>query len=78
MAASIFNKSLAFGPKAPYHLSQALLVELVFTFVLSYVVLAVAVSAVTKTTQFFGLAIGFCVVVGGFACGSVSGQVPNS
>ena len=32
----------------------------IFTFNLSFVVLAVAVSTLTKTPHFFGLAIGFC------------------
>eukprot|EP00435_Cladocopium_sp_Y103_P025485 s2117_g6.t1 len=65
------------GPKGPYHLTSALLMELIFTFTLAYVVLSVAVFAVTKSSHFFGLAIGFCVVVGGFAAGSVSGGALN-
>jgi len=78
IGAGIFGQHMtSLGPKAPYFLSNALLVELVFTFTLAYVVLSVAVSAVTKTTHFFGLAIGFCVVVGGFACGNVSGGSLN-
>lgn len=40
--------------KPPYHLSQALVGELIFTFILSYVVLCVAVSSSTKTPQLFG------------------------
>mmetsp|Transcript_38743 Transcript_38743/g.92567 ORF Transcript_38743/g.92567 Transcript_38743/m.92567 type:complete len:454 (+) Transcript_38743:65-1426(+) len=79
IAMGVFGSSaaLSFGPKAPFHLSQAMAAEFFFTFNLSFVVLAVAVSALTKTSHFFGLAIGFCVVVGGFACGSVSGGALN-
>ncbi|CAJ1449664.1 unnamed protein product [Effrenium voratum] len=69
--------ALNFGPKAPFHLGQAMMAEFIFTFNLSFVVLAVAVSTLTKTPHFFGLAIGFCVVVGGFACGSISGGALN-
>jgi len=78
IATGMFSKPIApFGAKAPYHLTQALLGELVFTFTLSYVVLCVAVSGLTKASHFFGLAIGFCVVVGGFAMGNVSGGSLN-
>eukprot|EP00441_Pelagodinium_beii_P019355 CAMPEP_0197668156 /NCGR_PEP_ID=MMETSP1338-20131121/68415_1 /TAXON_ID=43686 ORGANISM="Pelagodinium beii, Strain RCC1491" /NCGR_SAMPLE_ID=MMETSP1338 /ASSEMBLY_ACC=CAM_ASM_000754 /LENGTH=456 /DNA_ID=CAMNT_0043247527 /DNA_START=15 /DNA_END=1385 /DNA_ORIENTATION=- len=51
--------------------------ELVFTFVLCYVVLCVAVSETTKATHLFGLAIGSCVTVGGFAIGGISGGSMN-
>jgi len=52
--------------------------EMLFTFVLCYVVLAVATTKVTKTkTQFFGLAIGSCVTSGGIAIGTISGGVLN-
>eukprot|EP00435_Cladocopium_sp_Y103_P055282 s943_g18.t1 len=78
LVVGIFSKSMApFGAKAPYHMTQALLGELIFTFTLSYVVLCVAVSDLTKASHLFGLAIGFCVVVGGFAVGNVSGGSLN-
>ncbi|CAE7547205.1 NIP2-3 [Symbiodinium natans] len=77
IAVSTFSTHSTFGPKAPYSLGQALIAELVFTYVLTFVVLAVAVSQVTKSTQFFGLAIGFCVVVGGFGIGGISGGALN-
>jgi len=78
IAVGVFGKPMpAFGPKTGYFLTQALLGELIFTFTLSYVVLCVAVSSITKASHFFGLAIGFCVVVGGFAMGNVSGGSLN-
>lgn len=51
--------------------------EFVFTFVLCYVVLCVAVSSRTKSTQMFGFLIGSCVTVGGCAIGSISGGSLN-
>merc|ERR1719215_307284 len=65
------------GATAPYTLLQALIAEAVFTFLLSFTVLCVAVSALTKASQYFGLAIGFCVVVGGFGIGGISGGALN-
>jgi len=56
-------------------LIQAGIIEMVFTFVLCYVVLAVATlskpdSQKTKQNFYFGLAIASCVTAGGFAAGS--------
>merc|ERR1719443_308320 len=55
---------------------QALIAELVFTFVLCFVVLSVA-TAKQSLNEYFGLAIGMCVVVGGFAIGKISGASLN-
>lgn len=52
------------------------LLETLFTFVLCFVVLAVATSQ-KPSKDFFGLAIGSCVTVGGFAAGAVGGGVLN-
>eukprot|EP00490_Sorites_sp_Unknown_P008949 CAMPEP_0114696950 /NCGR_PEP_ID=MMETSP0191-20121206/73202_1 /TAXON_ID=126664 /ORGANISM="Sorites sp." /LENGTH=456 /DNA_ID=CAMNT_0001995369 /DNA_START=65 /DNA_END=1435 /DNA_ORIENTATION=+ len=51
--------------------------EIVFTFLLCFVVLCVAVSERTKASHMFGLAIGSCVTVGGFAIGGISGGSLN-
>ena len=51
--------------------------EIVYTFVLCLVVLCVAVSERTKASHMFGLAIGSCVTVGGFAIGGISGGSLN-
>ncbi|CAJ1354707.1 unnamed protein product [Effrenium voratum] len=51
--------------------------EIVYTFVLCFVVLCVAVSERTKASHLFGLAIGSCVTVGGFAIGGISGGSLN-
>jgi aquaporin Z len=58
-------------------MGAAFVVELLFTFALVYVVLNVATSKDHPNNSFYGLAIGFTVMVGAFAVGSVSGGVFN-
>jgi aquaporin Z len=55
----------------------ALGVELLFTFALAYVVLNVATAKATAGNSYFGLAIGFTVLVGAFAAGDLSGGAFN-
>lgn len=55
----------------------ALLVEVIFTFMLALVVLNVAVSKETHGNSFYGLAIGFTIAVAVFAGGPISGGVFN-
>jgi len=69
--------SFPLGPVGTHTWAQASIAEIVFTFVLCFVVLCAAVSEKTKTTQMFGLAIGSCVTVGGFAIGGISGGSLN-
>merc|ERR1719352_1089485 len=71
------GQAFPLGPGAGYKTSQALTAETAFTFVLVLVVLCAAVEAKTKTENFFGLAIGSCVTVGGCAIGAVSGGSLN-
>jgi len=71
------GKSFPLGPQPGYKYGQVAVAEIVFTFVLCYVVLAVAVSRQAKSESMFGLAIGSCVTVGGFAIGSISGGSLN-
>jgi len=56
---------------------QALVAEFVFTFALVYVVLNVATARGTEGNSFYGLAIGFTVLVGALAVGSISGGAFN-
>jgi len=51
---------------------RALLAEFLFTFALCYVVLNTATSKGTAGNSFYGLAIGFTVMVGAFTVGSIS------
>lgn len=64
------------GPGRGFQWAQVGIAETVFTFVLCLVVLCVACSA-RKSTEMFGLAIGSCVTVGGFAIGNISGGSLN-
>jgi aquaporin Z len=72
-----YGETFPLGPKGEYLWSQAVYAEIAFTFVLCLVVLCVAVSSATKDPQMYGLAIGSCVTVGGFAIGSISGGCLN-
>lgn len=56
---------------------QALLAEFVFTFALAWVVLNVATTRGTEGNSYYGLAIGFTVLVGAFAVGGISGGAFN-
>jgi aquaporin Z len=58
-------------------IAPALLAEFLFTFALASVVLNVATAKATSGNSFYGLAIGFTVMTGAFAVGSVSGGVFN-
>ncbi len=65
------------GPSVEYGLIAKVLVEFLFTFALVYVVLNTATAKGTAGNSFYGLAIGFTVVVGAFAVGPVSGGAFN-
>jgi aquaporin Z len=55
----------------------ALLVEFLFTFALCLVVLNSATASGTAGNSFYGLAIGFTVMIGAFAGGDISGGAFN-
>jgi aquaporin Z len=65
------------GIPVEYNFLAKLLVEFLFTFALVYVVLNTATAKGTAGNSFYGLAIGFTVVVGAFAVGPVSGGAFN-
>src|SRR5229473_773249 len=54
-----------------------LLTEFLFTFALVWVVLNTATAKGTSGNSFYGLAIGFTVMVGAFSVGGVSGGAFN-
>ncbi|HEV3034433.1 MAG TPA: aquaporin [Solirubrobacteraceae bacterium] len=56
---------------------KMLIVEFLFTFALAYVVLNVATAKGTEGNSFYGLAIGFVVIVGAISVGWVSGAAFN-
>ena len=51
--------------------------EILFTFLLVFVILNVALSKNLKDNQFYGIAIGLTVTAGAFAVGDISGGVFN-
>lgn len=56
---------------------KALIAEFLFTFALCYVVLNVATAKATSGNSYFGWAIGFTVLAGAYAVGSVSSAAFN-
>jgi aquaporin Z len=73
----VVGKTIHVAPGAGVSVTSALLVEALFTFALALTVLNVACSEKTKGNSFYGLAIGFTVVVGAFAGGWISGGAFN-
>jgi aquaporin Z len=65
------------GSPAVYNFAAIFLVEFLFTFALVYVVLNAATAKGTAGNSFYGLAIGFTVMVGAFAVGPLSGGAFN-
>jgi aquaporin Z len=66
-------KITALQPNVP----AALLVEFLFTFALVWVVINAATAKGTAGNSFYGLAIGFTVLVGAYSVGSISGGAFN-
>jgi len=58
-------------------IGSALLAEFLFTFALVYVVLNAATAKDNSGNSFYGLAIGFTVMVGAFSVGNISGGAFN-
>ena len=69
--------SLVISPAITTTYSQALLVEVLFTFALATVVLNTAVSKKNTPNSFYGLAIGLTVMAGAFSGGAISGGAYN-
>ena len=65
------------APGAGASTIQVLLAEFLFTFALVLVVLQTATNEKTAGNSYFGLAIGFTVMVGAFAVGDISGGAFN-
>ncbi len=74
---SIHGSTFIPGPGHNVSIFSALVIEILFTFLLASVVLHVAATDKTKGNDYFGLAIGFTVLAGAFAGGPVSGGAFN-
>jgi len=82
VAALVVRATIAATPAhvvAPHGhaMASALILELLYTFALAYVVLNVATSRDHPNNSFYGLAIGFTVMVGAVAVGGISGGAFN-
>merc|ERR1719388_251979 len=81
--AAMLWKVVNVAPKPGFGWWEAFLAETLYTFVLCFVVLNVAASnkngcgSLDGNQQFYGLAIGFVVVAGGYGAGSISGGAFN-
>merc|ERR1719337_544045 len=79
----LVGKAVPLTPGPGHSWSDAAFAEILYTFVLCFVVLNVATLSGKhltnggKASQIYGLAIGFCIVVGGYAIGAVSGGSLN-
>ena len=74
---AIVGKPVAIVPGAGHSVLAALAVETIFTFMLALVVLNTAASRKTEGNSFYGLAIGFTIVVAAIAGGPISGGAFN-
>jgi aquaporin Z len=75
-AVTLFKQGLG-PPAAPLAWGPAMLAEFLFTFALAFMVLNVATVSGTKGNSYYGLAIGFTVMVGAYSVGNVSGGAFN-
>mmetsp|Transcript_50609 Transcript_50609/g.90835 ORF Transcript_50609/g.90835 Transcript_50609/m.90835 type:complete len:454 (+) Transcript_50609:51-1412(+) len=75
----LFGKSFPLGPSAGFGWTNAGLCELLYTFMLCFVVLNVAAASKNRTegNQYYGLAIGFVIIAGAYGAGAVSGGCFN-
>lgn len=73
----VMNKTFAPAPGEGVTTIEALIVEFLYTFALCLVVLQTATSSKTQGNSYYGLAIGFTIVVAAFAGGGVSGGAFN-
>lgn len=74
---SIYYRGYSPETVANWFAADALIAEFLFTFALCFVVLNVATSKSTEGNSYFGFAIGFTVLVGAYAVGSISGGAFN-
>ncbi len=74
---TIYYKGYPTQPPLDLETLKAFLAEFLFTFALCFVVLNVAIAKGTKGNSFYGWAIGFTVLIGAYAVGSISGAAFN-
>merc|ERR1719182_1356236 len=78
MYAWVFGATINVAPVGDFTWTSAAAVEVLYTFMLCFVVLRAAVSNMNPMeNEYFGLAIGFVIVAGGYAGGWISGGAFN-
>merc|ERR1719446_472517 len=74
----LFGKAFNLEPGAGFSWQGAAVAEVAYTFMLCFVVLRAAISSVNpENNEYFGMAIGFVIVAGGYAAGWISGGAFN-
>jgi len=73
----LLGQTFPLAPAEGFSATKAVVVEALYTFALALVVLNVATIQKTKGNSFYGLAIGFTIVVAAFAGGPLSGGAFN-
>lgn len=73
----LLDRTFTLAPAEGVSATKAVVVEALYTFALCLVVLNVATIQKTKGNSFYGLAIGFTIVVAAFAGGPLSGGAFN-
>jgi aquaporin Z len=74
---ALTGQTFAPAPATDVTWGRALAVEAIFTFALALVMLNAATARQTEKNSFYGLAIGFTIVVAAFAGGGISGGAFN-
>jgi aquaporin Z len=74
---SLHNKTVAPTPNPNFSSSEFLIIEVLFTFALSMVVLNVSTSRKAEGNSYYGVAIGFIVMAASYAGGPISGGAFN-
>jgi len=76
-AFAMYGNSFNLEPQGQFAIRHAAVAEILYTFMLCFVVLNTACNKASVENQYYGLAIGFVIVAGGYAVGGVSGGALN-
>jgi aquaporin Z len=77
LASMFLDRTFTIAPAATTNTGTALMVEMFYTALLALVVLNCAAREATKGNSYFGLAIGFTIVIAAYAGGGISGGAFN-
>merc|ERR1719440_1346688 len=74
---ALFFKVFNLAPAPGFGWWEAMLAEVLYTFMLCFVVLNVATAKKNEGNQFYGLAIDFVIIAGAYGAGAISGGCFN-